>query len=98
MCDSGKALANRCEWVIVEQIEIFEIPNPCKGICEVNNRGYCKGCYRSRDERFSWSQFTDHQKRIVLSLCQQRYKRFIAKKTAMNKQGDVTDDQQELDF
>ena len=64
----------------MQQIEIFDIPSPCKGICLVNNRGYCKGCYRSRDERFSWNSLTNAQKKKVLSLCQQRYKRYLQQK------------------
>lgn len=64
----------------MQQIEIFDIPSPCKGICLVNNRGYCKGCYRSRDERFLWNSLTNAQKKKVLSLCQQRYKRYLQKK------------------
>ncbi|AXV66173.1 MULTISPECIES: DUF1289 domain-containing protein [Pseudoalteromonas] len=64
----------------MQQIEIFEIPSPCKGICQVNNRGYCKGCYRSRDERFYWNQLSNAEKRKVISLCQQRYKRYLQKK------------------
>jgi predicted Fe-S protein YdhL (DUF1289 family) len=61
----------------MEQIEIFEIPSPCRGICQVNNRGYCKGCFRSREERFHWNSLTDQQKRQVITLCQQRYKRYL---------------------
>ena len=64
----------------MEQIEIFEIPSPCKGICQVNNRGYCKGCYRSREERFAWNSLSNQQKRKVIALCQQRYKRFLTSK------------------
>jgi predicted Fe-S protein YdhL (DUF1289 family) len=63
----------------MQQIEIFDIPSPCKSICLVNNRGYCKGCYRSRDERFLWNSLTNGQKKKVLSLCQQRYKRYLQK-------------------
>ena len=70
----------------MQQIEIFEIPSPCKGICQVNNRGYCKGCYRSRDERFYWNKFTNAEKRKVISLCQQRYKRFLQKKQQPEQQ------------
>ncbi|NIZ05622.1 MULTISPECIES: DUF1289 domain-containing protein [unclassified Pseudoalteromonas] len=70
----------------MQQIEIFEIPSPCKGICQVNNRGYCKGCYRSRDERFYWNQFTNAEKRKVISLCQQRYKRYLQKKQQAQQQ------------
>ena len=64
----------------MQQIEIFDIPSPCKSICLVNNRGYCKWCYRSRDERFLWNSLTNAQKKKVLSLCQQRYKRYLLKK------------------
>ena len=64
----------------MQQIEIFDIPSPCKSICLVNNRGYCKGCYRSRDERFSWNTLTNDQKKKVLILCQQRNKRYLQKK------------------
>lgn len=78
----------------MQQIEIFEIPSPCKDICEVNNRGYCKGCYRSREERFGWNSFSNAEKKKVISLCQQRYKRYLqkrqqlAEKPASAKQGD----------
>ncbi|MCF6440292.1 DUF1289 domain-containing protein [Pseudoalteromonas luteoviolacea] len=64
----------------MEQIEIFTIPSPCQGICEVNNRGYCKGCFRSREERFCWNKMTEHQKKLVVDLCQRRKKRVMAKK------------------
>ncbi|MBQ4832866.1 DUF1289 domain-containing protein [Pseudoalteromonas sp. MMG010] len=64
----------------MQQIEIFEIPSPCKSICQVNNRGYCKGCYRSREERFGWNNFSNNEKKKILSLCQQRYKRYLLKK------------------
>ncbi|MED5513499.1 MAG: DUF1289 domain-containing protein [Pseudomonadota bacterium] len=81
----------------MQQIEIFEIPSPCKGICQVNNRGYCKGCYRSRDERFYWNTFTNAEKRKVISLCQQRYKRYLQKKQqAENQQS--TPEQGGFDF
>ncbi|KZN38863.1 DUF1289 domain-containing protein [Pseudoalteromonas luteoviolacea] len=66
----------------MEQIEIFPIPSPCKGICEVNNRGYCKGCFRSREERFCWNKMTEQQKRTVVELCQRRKKRVLAKQKA----------------
>ncbi len=67
----------------MQQIEIFEIPSPCKDICEVNNRGYCKGCYRSREERFGWNSFSNVEKKQVISLCQQRYKRYLQKRQAL---------------
>tara|TARA_Y100000034_G_scaffold88525_1_gene106285 strand:- start:1662 stop:1907 length:246 start_codon:yes stop_codon:yes gene_type:complete len=81
----------------MQQIEIFEIPSPCKGICQVNNRGYCKGCYRSRDERFYWNKFTNAEKRKVISLCQQRYKRYLQKKQQAESQ-QSTPEQGGFDF
>ena len=56
----------------MQQIEIFTIPSPCVGVCEVNNKGYCRGCLRSREERLYWLRFTDQQKREVIRLCQAR--------------------------
>lgn len=65
---------------MAEQLEFFEIQSPCRGICQTNEQGYCKGCFRSRDERFEWLKFTDSQKRNILRLCYQRYVRSVAKK------------------
>lgn len=56
----------------MEQLEFFDIPSPCVGVCESNNRGFCKGCYRSREERLYWLQLSDGQKRDVLRLIQAR--------------------------
>lgn len=80
----------------MEQIEIFEIPSPCKGICQVNNRGYCKGCYRSREERFAWNTLSDQDKRKVILLCKQRYKRYLAGKNKVSQS--VQEQQQGFDF
>ncbi len=79
----NSAILKLCFYIpegFMQQIEIFDIPSPWKGICLGNNRGYCKGCYRSRDERFSWNSLTNAQKKKVLSLCQQRYKRYLQQK------------------
>lgn len=56
----------------MQQLEFFDIPSPCIRVCEVNNRGYCKGCFRSREERLYWLKLNTTQKRQVLRLCQQR--------------------------
>ena len=66
---------------MAEQLEFFEIPNPCRGICQTNEQGYCKGCYRTRDERFGWLTFSDSEKRNILRLCNQRLVRAKNKKT-----------------
>lgn len=59
----------------MEQLEFFEIPSPCINVCESNDRGYCMGCYRSREERQGWSVMTNPEKREVLRLCSLRKKR-----------------------
>ncbi|QGR08706.1 DUF1289 domain-containing protein [Pantoea phytobeneficialis] len=60
---------------MAEQLEFFPVPSPCRGICQSDERGYCRGCLRSREERFNWMQYSDAQKRDVLRLCRQRWLR-----------------------
>lgn len=55
-----------------EQLEFFPLQSPCRGICQLDERGYCRGCFRSRDERFNWQMLTDGQKQEVLRLCRLR--------------------------
>lgn len=55
-----------------EQLEFFEIPSPCINVCESNDKGYCKGCFRNRDERFFWQKLSNGQKRDVLKACRIR--------------------------
>ncbi|MCK8538363.1 DUF1289 domain-containing protein [Yersinia ruckeri] len=57
---------------MAQQLEFFDIPSPCRGICQADDRGFCRGCFRSREERFGWMQMTDRQKHDVLRLCRQR--------------------------
>jgi len=57
---------------VAEQLEFFPVPSPCRGICQVDARGYCLGCLRSREERFNWMKFSD-----VLRLCHQRRLRLL---------------------
>ena len=70
----------------MEQLEFFSIPSPCVGVCQVNERGYCKGCMRSRDERFNWQKMTADQQRNTLRLCRQRYLRVMRRNKADNQQ------------
>ena len=67
------------------QLEFFSIPSPCIGVCELNSKGYCKGCLRSREERLHWLQFDDEQKRQVIRLCQARKARVQAAREAAGK-------------
>ncbi|WP_299490801.1 DUF1289 domain-containing protein [uncultured Shewanella sp.] len=59
----------------MQQLEFFEIPSPCINVCQSDARGYCLGCFRSRDERFHWLEYSDGQKQLVLRLCKQRKRR-----------------------
>jgi len=57
------------------QLEFFEIPSPCVGVCQSDEKGYCLGCMRSRDERQKWQAFDSDKKQKVIKLCLQRQKR-----------------------
>ncbi|HFK4762422.1 TPA: DUF1289 domain-containing protein [Citrobacter farmeri] len=57
---------------MAEQLEFFPVQSPCRGICQSDERGFCRGCQRSRDERFNWQSMSDAQKQDVLRLCRQR--------------------------
>ncbi len=61
------------------QLELFHIPSPCKGICQNGENGFCRGCYRSRDERFGWMQYSDEEKRHIIRLCKSRKYRWLKK-------------------
>ncbi len=71
-----------------EQLEFFEIPSPCVNVCEANDKGYCKGCYRNRDERFYWQKLSNGQKRDVLRACRIR--------RARDKSNDSTKTEQDI--
>ena len=51
-----------------QQFELFEIANPCIGLCQSNKKGYCFGCLRNRTERQLWHEMTTEQRREVLRL------------------------------
>jgi uncharacterized protein len=57
------------------QLEFFDVPSPCIGVCQSDDRGFCKGCYRSRDERLEWISLTSDAKQKVVKKCIQRRKR-----------------------
>ncbi|EBG7290096.1 DUF1289 domain-containing protein [Salmonella enterica] len=62
---------------MAEQLEFFPVASPCRGICQSDERGFCRGCMRSRDERFNWQKMSDAEKQNVLRLCRQRSLRKI---------------------
>ncbi|MFT4776171.1 MAG: putative Fe-S protein YdhL (DUF1289 family) [Oleispira sp.] len=63
---------------MIDQGEFFHTPNPCRSICTVNNKGFCKGCFRSREERFHWNEFSEYQKHLVVQVCYGREKKVEA--------------------
>tara|TARA_B100000287_G_scaffold432722_1_gene492670 strand:- start:66 stop:776 length:711 start_codon:yes stop_codon:yes gene_type:complete len=65
---------------MIDQGELFDIPSPCKRICVTNNRGYCKGCFRSRDERLNWLKYSDFQRQLIINLCEKRRLKVLSAK------------------
>ncbi len=61
----------------MEQIELFQVESPCRGICQNSAKGFCKGCLRSREERFQWFSLSEVEKRKVLQTCKQRWQRLL---------------------
>ncbi|AUU91402.1 MULTISPECIES: DUF1289 domain-containing protein [Enterobacteriaceae] len=66
-----------------EQLEFFPVQSPCRGICQSDERGFCRGCMRSREERFNWQTMSDAQKQDVLRLCRQRFLRKLRANKAL---------------
>ncbi|RDV29091.1 DUF1289 domain-containing protein [Alteromonas aestuariivivens] len=65
------------------QLEFFDIPSPCIGVCQSGPRGYCVGCFRSRDERLYWQRVNNDTKRQIIAACVRR------KQAALRKRRDA---------
>mgnify|MGYP000182744598 CR=1 FL=1 len=63
------------------QLEFFDVPSPCVGVCQSNEKGYCLGCMRTRDERNEWIKLDNDSKQKVIKRCIQRKKRQISKQS-----------------
>ena len=61
----------------MNQLEFFDIPSPCIGVCTANSKGYCKGCLRSRDERIYWAKLSNEDRRKVIRLCTARKRKLL---------------------
>jgi len=57
------------------QLEFFDVPSPCVGICQSDEKGHCLGCMRSREERQDWKTFNNDEKQKVIKRCIQRKNR-----------------------
>ena len=71
------------------QLELFEIDNPCVGVCQSNKKGYCFGCLRSRQERQLWLKMTNEEKREVLRLIAGRRKRIEQMRNRQKQQIEI---------
>lgn len=80
------------------QLEMFEVPSPCIGVCQTGERGYCVGCFRSREERLYWLQIDDATKRTILKACNRRKAYAKYKNSAKRKQANQDDDTQQSLF
>ncbi len=77
----------------MDQLELFDLPNPCIGVCTSNNRGYCVGCLRSRDERFNWHNKPVAERARILKLLEQRRARRDAARLAGKPDASLEADQ-----
>lgn len=57
------------------QLEFFDVPSPCVGVCQSDSKGYCLGCMRTREERKDWINLDNDNKQKVIKRCIQRKKR-----------------------
>ena len=87
-------LANQPTRAQMEQLEFFDLPNPCKGVCESNAQGLCKGCFRKREERQYWQHLTPAQQYWVLRLCRVREQKYLRAQANESNSDSVTDDLQ----
>lgn len=48
-------------------------PSPCIRICEMDEqRGYCRGCYRTLDEIMAWRQSSEKARKAILREVEKR--------------------------
>jgi len=57
------------------QLEFFDVPSPCVGVCQSDDKGLCLGCFRTREERLNWISLNSDDKQKVVKRCIQRRKR-----------------------
>jgi len=49
-----------------------EIKSPCRGVCTLDHKGKCVGCFRKLDEIANWSVYNNFQKGEILKMTQLR--------------------------
>ncbi len=78
------------------QLELFAVPSPCIGLCQSGAKGYCKGCFRSREERLYWLQVDDATRRVILDACKRRKRYYNRRKAADVSSLEAQPQQQDL--
>ena len=79
----------------MKQIEIFEITSPCIGVCQSGPKGFCVGCFRSRDERVHWIKLEQDVQSKINKACAARKK---SAKAANISKKNITDSSLQLGF
>lgn len=49
-----------------------EVKSPCRGVCTLDDKGKCVGCFRMLDEIANWSLYSDEERKRVLKLVELR--------------------------
>jgi predicted Fe-S protein YdhL (DUF1289 family) len=78
------------------QLEFFDVPSPCVGICQSDDKGQCSGCFRTREERLNWTVFNSDERQKVIKRCLQRKKRKSAPAKVKITEVEVIDKQPSL--
>lgn len=68
------------------QLEMFSIPSPCIGVCQMDANGKCLGCFRTRDERLYWMKVGPDVQRKIVKACLVRKKRAQRNKLKNSKE------------
>jgi len=79
------------------QLEFFDVPSPCVGVCQSNAKGYCLGCMRTRDERQDWINLDNDHKQKVIKRCIQRKKRQKSKEKIEITELEVKEEQAQIE-
>jgi predicted Fe-S protein YdhL (DUF1289 family) len=46
--------------------------SPCINVCSLDERGWCRGCFRTRDEIAGWIRMSAEQQWSVVRACDDR--------------------------
>lgn len=45
-----------------------EVKSPCRGVCTLDHKGKCVGCFRKLDEIANWSVYSNYQRGEILKM------------------------------